>query len=400
MSLKKNIIYFSRQSVVFFSYMLPIWKKTGGIFITESESLYNFVKSHYPTMESYRDRRKNLFRYRPGAIVLAGDERKIPPRYKLVQIFHGLADKRAVYDKRNFQVRESPFFLISRFIEHHLPGCFHKFSLLSEDMWRPFKLMRLDRLIRNRYSLFCLTGKHMEEKLRSVNVLTKNNWRPVGFPRLDCLANNELSREKIIAELNLNPEFKTILYAPTWHGVGDTNLSSIPDLGLKVCQAVGSGLNYIFKPHPNIIANDEFPEAMGNIGDYIEKHPNCFFPDTNMDTIRLMYISDLMITDFSSVAVDYLAFDRPMIFMDHLAERWNDSDLVEVWIREAGEIIRDPEQIVPVIQKCLDNPFEKSGIRQKFRDYFFYALDGKASDRAAEAILELAGMSGMLPPQK
>jgi CDP-glycerol glycerophosphotransferase (TagB/SpsB family) len=392
MSTPKKIIYFSRQSVVFFSYMLPIWKKTGGIFITESESLYNFVRSHYPTMETYRDRRKNLSRYHPGAIVLAGDERKIPPRYKLVQIFHGLADKRAVYDKRNFKVRESLLFLISRFIEHHLPGCFHKFSLLSEDMWWPLKSLRMDRLVRNRYSLFCLTGKHMEEKLRLANVLTKNNWRAVGFPRLDCLANNELSREEIIADLKLNPDYKTILYAPTWHGVGKINLSSIPDLGIKVCQAVGSEVNFIFKPHPNIIANDEFPEAMRQIGGYIENHPNFFYPDPKIDTIRLMYISDLMITDFSSVAVDYLAFDRPMVFMDHLGERWDDSDLVEVWIRQAGEIVRDPDQIWPTIQNSLNDPSKRSKMRQKFRDCFFYALDGKASERAADAILELAGL--------
>ena len=388
----KKIVYFSRESVVFFTYMLPIWKKTGGVFVTESESLYNFVKSHYPSMECYRDRRRNLSRYQPGAIVLAGDERKIPRRYKLVQIFHGLADKRAVYDKRNFKVRESPLFLAGRFIEHHLPECFHQFSLLSDDLWRPFKRLRLDKLIRDRYSLLCLTGKHMEEKLRSVNVLTENNWKAVGFPRLDCVANNELSREEITAELRLNPDYKTIIYAPTWHGVGKTNLSSIPDLGLEVCQAAGSEVNFIFKPHPNIIANDEFPEAMKQIAGYLKKHSNYFYPDPNMDAIPLMYVSDLMVTDFSSVAVDYLAFDRPMIFMDHLGERWSDRNLVEVWIRDAGEIVRDSGQLRPAIQKCLDNPSNRSKTRQKFRDYFFYALDGRASDRAAQAILELAGL--------
>jgi len=45
MQTKKNIVYFSRESVVFFTYMLPIWKKTGGVFVTESESLYNYVKT-------------------------------------------------------------------------------------------------------------------------------------------------------------------------------------------------------------------------------------------------------------------------------------------------------------------------------------------------------------------
>jgi len=76
-----------------------------------TESLYNYVKTNYPLIESYLDKRKNLARYQPGAVVLAGDERKIHPKYKLVQVFHGLADKKGVYDKNNFKNREKHIFL-------------------------------------------------------------------------------------------------------------------------------------------------------------------------------------------------------------------------------------------------------------------------------------------------
>ena len=74
---------------------------------------------------------------------------------------------------------------------------------------------------------------------------------------------------------------------------------------------------------------------------------------------------------------------------DHLGDKYNDHNLVEVWIRDAGEIIMDPREFKKMIKTCLDNPSEKSEIRRKLRDYFFYSLDGKATERAAKVILDL-----------
>ena len=386
----KTILYFSRESAVYFHYLLPILTKTGGMFVTESESLYRYVSSRFPLIACRLDHRRHLSRYRPGAVVLAGDERKIHPKYRLVQVFHGLADKRAVYDKRNFKVRESLPFRLSRFIERRLPARFHIFSLLSDDLWPPFRRLRLDRLIQDRYALLCLTGKHMEEKLRAAGVLSDHNWKKIGFPRLDVVTNRGLDRAAILAELGLDPARETILYAPTWHGVGRINLSSIPDLGRDVVAAIGDDVNFIFRPHPNVIANREFPEAVAGIIEHTRRRAHSVFPDPYRDAIPLLFVADLLITDFSSTAVDFLALDRPMIFLDHLGEKWSDPDLVEVWIRAAGEIARNRTELEEALARCFQHPESKSELRKKFRDYFFYTLDGKASERAAAAIIELA----------
>ena len=102
-----------------------------------------------------------------------------------------------------------------------------------------------------------------------------------------------------------------------------------------------------------------------------------------------MHVSDVLITDFSTVGIEYLAFDKPILFADHLGDKYNDHNLVEVWIREAGEIIMDPREFKKMIKTCLDDPSEKSEIRRKLRDYFFYSLDGKATERSAKVILDL-----------
>ena len=238
----------------------------------------------------------------------------------------------------------------------------------------PFEKLELDRLIQNRFDLLCLFGRHMEEKFQNLNLLTDTNWKRIGFPRLDCVINNELSRDEIFKDLNLNPKYKTILYAPTWRGNQDVNLSSIPDMGLELCKSINDNINFIFKPHPCVKEYNEFPEIMDEIKHYIQSHDNFIYPDPRSDIIPLMYISDLCITDFSTVAIEYLPFDRPIIFVDHLGEKYNDPNLVEIWMRDAGEIIQNPNEFKNVIKNCFDNPSEKSELRKKYCNYFFYNL--------------------------
>jgi len=381
------IVYFATTSVEF-NYILPILKKTGGCLITESKSLYNFVTSQYPFVKCYVDKMCNLSNYHPDVLILAGNYAWVPKKVKLVQIFHGLTDKRSIYQKRNFKDPHSLLFLTSCFIESYLPKWFRKFSLVSDELWKPFKQLELDKLIKNRYDLLCLVGKHMKEKFKDLNLLTDTNWKLVGFPRLDCVINNELSREEIFKDLKLDPTLPTILYAPTWRGHQKVNLSSIPYMGLEICKSIDDDMNFIFKPHPCVKQHNEFPETMRKIEQYIKKHQNFVNPDAFTDIISLMYISDLLITDFSTVAIEYLPLDRPILFADHLGEKYDDPDLVEIWIRDAGEIVRDTNEIKSMIRGCLDNPSERSKIRQSYRDCFFYALDGKASERAAKVILE------------
>jgi len=301
------------------NYMLPILKKTGGILVTESESFYDFVTSQYPFIKCYLDKIRNLSDYNSDVVVLAGNYGWVPKKVKLVQIFHGLADKRSIYRKREFKDPHSPLFLISCFIESYLPKWFRKFSFVSDELWEPFKHLELDGLIKNRYNLLCLAGKHMEEKFRELNLLTDTNWKAIGFPRLDCATNNELSREEIFEDLNLNPRLKTVLYAPTWRGHQEVNLSSIPDMGLEICKSIDDDMNFIFKPHSGVKKYNEFQETVKKIERYIKNHQNFICPDAFTDILPLLYISDLLVTDFSTVAIEYLAFDRPIIFASPIA---------------------------------------------------------------------------------
>ena len=111
------ILYFA-TSAGYFNYMLPILKKTGGVLIVNSEDLYNFIKSNYAFVECRLDSMANIPNYHPDVIVFAGNYGWVPDKIKLVQIFHGLTDKKSIYLKINFKNPHSSLFRISRFVKY------------------------------------------------------------------------------------------------------------------------------------------------------------------------------------------------------------------------------------------------------------------------------------------
>jgi CDP-glycerol glycerophosphotransferase (TagB/SpsB family) len=92
-----------------------------------------------------------------------------------------------------------------------------------------------------------------------------------------------------------------------------------------------------------------------------------------------------MISDFSSVGIEFLTLDKPIVFADHLNDMYSDPKLAEIYVREAGYVVRENSKFRKVIQYSLKNPDEKKTVRQKFAKYFFGPMDGRAAERGAKA---------------
>ncbi|MCM1285148.1 MAG: CDP-glycerol glycerophosphotransferase family protein [Acetobacter sp.] len=132
-----------------------------------------------------------------------------------------------------------------------------------------------------------------------------------GYPRIDMTLNAD--KEKAQKELksfgvNYDPNKKLILYAPTWKGMQFNN------------------------PHTSTYEYDQFIEVMNKHID-TEKYQVLFKPHQIMyktlkehgmlkdyyipavvDTNRLLGITDVLISDYSSIFFDFLTTDRPLYF--------------------------------------------------------------------------------------
>lgn len=129
-----------------------------------------------------------------------------------------------------------------------------------------------------------------------------------GYPRNDVLFHLEKEQiESIRQSLNISPQQKVVLYAPTWRdtnnqGQGSYYLGLQLDLD-KMQSYFGDDVVLLIRAHYLIseqLSLDHYP----NVRD-VSHYP---------DIAQLYEISDVLITDYSSVFFDYANLHRPMIF--------------------------------------------------------------------------------------
>ena len=261
------------------------------------------------------------------------------------------------------------------------------------------------------YNIYCITGKLYEEKIKNIlNNFSINNLklRNVGYPKSDKLFNNKtLSRNNILSKLNLDPNKKNILYAPSW----EEGLSA-REFGLQLTEIIlnNKDINLIIKFHPcffvsKIDKNYQF--YTGNINwDLIfskfNKYSNYkFIKDFKIDD--LLFISDIMITDLSSVALEFLALEKPVIYLDcpkfettfsSLYKSYNDLSYSELLLdpksnagRHVGHVNYDYNTINDDINFIINNPDYKINERKEYSELLL-SNKGISSKTCADMIVE------------
>ena len=151
----------------------------------------------------------------------------------------------------------------------------------------------------------------------------KDNLVITGYGRHDYIkrfnsSDKKLKQVKKIKHIyGLEDTKKVILYAPTWIHSKDKvrNEFMRPDNinFLKYLNQIGisNNLTILFRPHLNT-----------NLSNRVKKELNSFtnllyFPFNEYEEVEnFLIISDLLITDWSSIALDYILLDRPTIFLN------------------------------------------------------------------------------------
>ena len=138
----------------------------------------------------------------------------------------------------------------------------------------------------------------------------RNAFRAVGIPRLDEYLDRAkylATADSLYAENRLLKTKKTILFAPTFRGQSHKeahydfsalNFDVIYDFLKR------NGFVMLLKMHPFI----------NNKPDISEKYRDRIFDYSDHEINDLIYISDILITDYSSCAYEFSLFNRPLIF--------------------------------------------------------------------------------------
>lgn len=212
--------------------------------------------------------------------------------------------------------------------------------------------------------------------------ISTDNVVATGIPRTDVFFDEEYKFNARIKFFDEHPEFmgkKIILFAPTFRGtVKETAFypTEMFDVA-KVCDSIPDDYAIIVKHHPFVNDIQPIPE---NYKDRVID----LSEDTELND--LLFITDVIITDYSSLVFEASLLYIPMIFFAFDLEKYiNERDFYFDFIKYVpGKIAYSQDDIIDAINN-EDYCTEKIG---PFADMFFDNRDGKATDRVVKLLYD------------
>ena len=247
--------------------------------------------------------------------------------------------------------------------------------------------------------LFLPSDFHRQEIIKRFGRKWEDKLKVVGWPRADKLFElssiNDVSAKSRLSSLNLDPNKKTIMYAPTYNSfkngkmfpeIFGEDVDALEQLAIK-CKELS--LNLIVRLHPFMSKLIESKELQAIAKKYsvlwnIDKYSG--YID---DGQELLLLVDCLISDVSGIISEFMILDKPVIFIEPDADgfRWGEADLPENL--RSGMVSTRLEELLLSVQASVNNPQEYSLERNKVVSKIFYKLDGNATKRACNTILAL-----------
>lgn len=230
-----------------------------------------------------------------------------------------------------------------------------------------------------RVTYFLSPSSFYSEKIASAFGLDEKEKRrkllELGYPRNDELFEADDNKVmKIRDQLGIPKGKKVILYAPTFRDNQHTKDGCAFTMGFEFesfCREFGEEYVLLFRTHYFITEQVNLAPWAGTVLDV-----------TGWDNINELYlVSDMLITDYSSVFFDYANLKRPILFFMYDLEAYQENvrDFY-LDIRELpGEIVRTEKELYHAIRHIFDKPVY-DGRYCSFHEKFNY-LDGPHTGR-------------------
>lgn len=195
------------------------------------------------------------------------------------------------------------------------------------------------------------------------------------FDRLKQLVKSKRLEDEKSAVSGLQGR-KIILYAPTFRG--DIRGAKSPDrLDLQVLSKLANKHIVLVKQHPFV--KERFPIAE-------EYKDFCIEIVKELSIEELLMVSDICITDYSSIVFEYSLLRRPMFFFAYDLEEYYDERGFYYPYEEfvPGPIVRDTKELVQQIEYIEEYDLKKV---EAFSNQYMSACDGHSTERILDYVL-------------
>jgi CDP-glycerol:poly(glycerophosphate) glycerophosphotransferase len=219
---------------------------------------------------------------------------------------------------------------------------------------------------------FFLSGPYMKRRFVDGGLLDENDTRglDMGFLKTDRLVDGSLDRHALLASYGFDGSRPVVLYAPT----GQKHCS-METMGMDFIRAIQESGKYdlLVKLHDHPHGCTENWAA--RVAEVENAHTRLV---ESFDVTPLLYMSDVLVSDASSVSSEFSLLDRPMVFLDvpkllaKAAKKDGSMMDMDTWGRNGGIIAPDPDAAMLAIEESLAHPAHKSEIRRAMaQDLFF-----------------------------
>lgn len=208
----------------------------------------------------------------------------------------------------------------------------------------------------------------------------------LGYPRNDLLhaPNKDEISNKLKEKLGIPKDKKIVCYCPTWrddeyYKPGKYKFKLALDLK-RLREELGDEYFFILRTH-YFIADSLDTKGLEDFVYNASKYD---------DVTELYLISDVLITDYSSVFFDYANLKRPMLFFTYDLEKYRDTlrgFYLDIEKDCPGPIVKTNTELIDSLknfEKLKDDYKDKI---DQFYERFCYLEDGNASKRIAEEII-------------
>lgn len=254
----------------------------------------------------------------------------------------------------------------------HAEGAFKKFGF---HIRQPENVRRAEKAANEKLTYVICSGEGVREIYAGAFGVKKSQVLPLGAPRCDYLLAPG-NKEKADAELlELYPQCKgkkVVLYAPTFRDTKKENLEILNRFdSLKFTKALGKDYVLMVKLHPQVHESCVVEHAI-DVTDY-------------SDVRKLALFCDVLITDYSSICMDFSFLNKKTVFFAYDLESYKaQRDFYfdyEAYV--PGRVAFTTEECVQAVEGSFDK--EKN---DTFRTINFSYFDTDSAKRVVDRIIK------------
>ena len=251
---------------------------------------------------------------------------------------------------------------------------FYRSQIKAKDMYRSYDIDSA------RYNYMISPNAFCTKIFPAAFNINKERLIETGYPRNDVMSNvTDDEKLKIKKELNIPLHKKVILYAPTWRDnqyVAKGYTFKLEVDFHKWHQYLKDDYIVLFKPH-YLIINDY--KSTNDLQGFL------YNIDADQDISPLYLITDILITDYSSVFYDFAVMNKPMYFYMYDLKDYQEElrgFYIDIYKDLPGQIYENEDDL---LKDVIENKYDYAKLKV-FKERFNNHDDGMASKRVVDIV--------------